>query len=148
MEIRNAVRVNETMIDCEINHPVHGWIPFTSSLNEPKDDLARIVYDTIVSSKLERNRTLEEEEAAAENEHKFKRSFMVASPAQIRITLLNLGLLETVQSIADSNPEASIIWEYAVEIRRDTALINALIEEGFSEEQIDDIFYYAMDLKV
>lgn len=29
MEYRNARRINDTVIDCEINHPTYGWIPFT-----------------------------------------------------------------------------------------------------------------------
>lgn len=34
MEYRNAKRVNDTVIDCEINHPQHGWIPFTCDPND------------------------------------------------------------------------------------------------------------------
>ena len=29
MEVRNARYIDATRIDCEINHPVHGWIPYT-----------------------------------------------------------------------------------------------------------------------
>lgn len=29
MEYRNARHFNNTIIDCEINHPIYGWIPFT-----------------------------------------------------------------------------------------------------------------------
>jgi hypothetical protein len=29
MEYRNAKHLDGGRIDCEINHPVHGWIPFT-----------------------------------------------------------------------------------------------------------------------
>lgn len=29
MEYRNARHFNNTIIDCEINHPTYGWIPFT-----------------------------------------------------------------------------------------------------------------------
>lgn len=69
---------------------------------------------------------------------------MIATPAQVRLTLLQLGLLETVQAIAESDPEAAVIWEYALEIRRNNALIDALGSDGFTPEQIDDIFRYAM----
>lgn len=34
MEYRNAKHINETMIDCEINHPTYGWIPFTCDPND------------------------------------------------------------------------------------------------------------------
>ena len=29
MEYRNAKHISNGLIDCEINHPDHGWIPFT-----------------------------------------------------------------------------------------------------------------------
>ena len=29
MEYRNARHISNTVIDCEINHPTYGWIPFT-----------------------------------------------------------------------------------------------------------------------
>ena len=31
MNIRNAVRRSSEVIDCEIEHPVYGWIPFTAT---------------------------------------------------------------------------------------------------------------------
>lgn len=34
MEFRNAKYIDETRIDCEIDHPVYGWIPFTC---DPED---------------------------------------------------------------------------------------------------------------
>lgn len=30
-EYRNARRVQNDQIDCEINHPDYGWIPFTAN---------------------------------------------------------------------------------------------------------------------
>ncbi|SEN67728.1 hypothetical protein SAMN05216227_102039 [Pseudorhodobacter antarcticus] len=77
-----------------------------------------------------------------------RREAMVASPAQIRVTLWQLGLIKTVQAIADADPKAAIVWEYATEIRRTNALIDALGSDGFTPEQIDDIFVYAMQVSV
>ena len=34
MEVRNARYIDDTRIDCEINHPVHGWIPYTLDPND------------------------------------------------------------------------------------------------------------------
>jgi len=34
MEYRNARRINNTTIDCEINHQTHGWIPFACNPND------------------------------------------------------------------------------------------------------------------
>ena len=77
-----------------------------------------------------------------------EREGMVASPAQIRLTLYQLSLLDTVQYIADTDPMAAIVWEYAAEIRRTNALIDALGSDGFEPKQIDDIFRYAMQLQI
>lgn len=30
-ECRNPVRISESAINLELNHPVYGWIPFTAS---------------------------------------------------------------------------------------------------------------------
>jgi len=77
-----------------------------------------------------------------------KRAAMVASPAQIRVTLWQLDLIGTVQAIANADPKAAIVWEYATEIRRTNDLIDALGSDGFTPEQIDDIFLYAMQVKI
>ena len=46
MEYRNAQYTENGSIDCEINHPKHGWIPFTAS---PDDDEkhGRDLFETI-----------------------------------------------------------------------------------------------------
>jgi hypothetical protein len=74
------------------------------------------------------------------------RSGAVANQAQIRLTLHQLGLLATVQAIADADPAASIVWEYADEIRRASPFIDALKGDQFTDAQIDDIFRYAMGI--
>ena len=34
-QYKNAKKINEDGdIDCEINHPTHGWIPFTLNLKD------------------------------------------------------------------------------------------------------------------
>jgi hypothetical protein len=34
VEFRNAVRLEDGRYDCEIQHPVFGWIPFTADPND------------------------------------------------------------------------------------------------------------------
>lgn len=78
-----------------------------------------------------------------------ERAAMVATPAQMRLTLHRMGLLATVQAIADADPEASIVWEYALTIQRTSPLIDALGgPEGFTPEQIDDLFRAAMAVDI
>jgi hypothetical protein len=70
---------------------------------------------------------------------------MACTPAQMRLALHRAELLATVQSIAESDPEASIVWEYATQIVRTSPLIDALGgPNGFTPEQIDDLFRAAM----
>lgn len=76
-----------------------------------------------------------------------ERAAMRCSPAQMRLTLHRMGLLAQVQAIADADPEASIVWEYATVIERNSPLIEALGgDNGFTPEQIDDIFRAAMQV--
>ena len=72
-----------------------------------------------------------------------ERSGMICTPAQMRLALHRMGLLPQVQAIADGDPEASIVWEYATQIVRTSPLIEALGTD-FTPEEIDDIFRAAM----
>ena len=74
------------------------------------------------------------------------RDTMTCSPAQIRLALLDMGLLATVQAMADADPSASIVWEYATTIYRMSPLIDGLKADAFTDAQIDDIFAYAQGL--
>lgn len=68
---------------------------------------------------------------------------------QCRIALLDAGLLDAVQSSIATMPgadgeRARIDWEYALDVRRDWPLINALGSQlGLTEQQIDDLFIAA-----
>jgi len=75
-----------------------------------------------------------------------ERAAMSCTPAQMRLTLHRAGLLATVQAIADSDPEASIVWEYATVIQRNSPFIDALAGDQFTPEQIDDLFRVASNV--
>ena len=72
-----------------------------------------------------------------------ERAAMICTPAQMRLALHRMDLLQQVQAIADGDPEASIVWEYATQIVRTSPLIEALSGD-FTPDQIDDIFRAAM----
>jgi len=142
MEYRNAQRNAFGTIDCEINHPVYGWIPTTASANDAETASLFVTLeldDTTLPAPPPQN--------AASILAQW-RANAVISQAQARLTLLQLGLLTAVQDIADADPAASIVWEYADEIRRVSPFIDGLGKAKFTPEQIDDIFRYAMDLKI
>lgn len=48
MEIRNPRYNIHGTVDCEINHPVFGWIPFTASPNDPEEH-GRAIYQEVIS---------------------------------------------------------------------------------------------------
>jgi len=142
MEFRNPAYNAYGTIDCEINHPVYGWIPTTASANDAETASLFVTLeldDTTLPAPPPQN--------AASILAQW-RANAVISQAQARLTLLQLGLLTAVQDIADADPAASIVWEYADEIRRVSPFIDGLGKAKFTPEQIDDIFRYAMDLKI
>lgn len=50
MKLRNPVFTADGRIDCEIEHPVHGWIPFTASADDP-EALGRSVHEDALAMK-------------------------------------------------------------------------------------------------
>lgn len=50
IQIRNPIysAPDNSTIDCEIEHPVHGWIPFTANPNDV-EPLGKEVYDACVA---------------------------------------------------------------------------------------------------
>lgn len=70
------------------------------------------------------------------------------SPAQMRIALHRMGELDAVQAIADADPEASIIWEYATRIDRNSPLIAALSAGHYTQSEIDDMFAAAAQVTI
>jgi hypothetical protein len=139
MEIRNIQFNAFGTIDCEIDHPEYGWIPFTASPDDVEEH-GRLIYDAALAASPTPYVPPSPEEVLAD-----ERSRMFCTPAQMRLTLHRKGLLTQVQAIADSDPEASIVWEYATQIVRKSPLIDALGgPQGFTAEQIDDIFRAAM----
>jgi len=44
--IRNPIFTAAGSIDCELDHPVHGWIPFTADPDDP-DEGGRVLYQLL-----------------------------------------------------------------------------------------------------
>ena len=141
MEFRNPEYNEHGTIDCEINHPDYGWIPHTI----PADENPQLQAAAIEAGPAPYTPPPAPDPAIALAEW---RAGAVASQAQIRLTLHQLGLLATVQAIADADQEAAIVWEYADAIRRASPFIDALKGEAFTDGQIDDIFVYAMGVQL
>jgi len=75
----------------------------------------------------------------------------VATARQIRLALLDVGLLDSVQNAFADLEEplktrAQIEWEYATEIDKNSPLIQKLYPKlGLTEEQLDDLFVAAAE---
>lgn len=77
-----------------------------------------------------------------------RREAMTCTPRQARLALAFAGLLSAVEAwVAAQGDAAQIEWEYASEIRRTVGLVtSAATGLGMTEEQIDDLFDYAVTL--
>lgn len=145
---RNAKYTSTGLIDCEIllNEV---WVPTTVDPNDKEAVYdANALYNEIDESG-DAIAYVAPPEPTPEELLEQERAEMRSSPAQMRLALHRLGILTQVQAIADSDPEASIVWEYATTIERTSPLIDALGgPNGFTPEQIDDIFRTAMEISV
>lgn len=68
---------------------------------------------------------------------------VVVTPRQARLVLLQAGHLDAVEAMLaqPGNEAAQITWEYALEIRRDDALVTAIGSAlGLTDAQIDALF--------
>lgn len=67
------------------------------------------------------------------------------TPLQMRRALLQQGLLDDVAAFVEASPlETRLAWEYAVEIRRDDAMLNeAASALGKTSAEVDDLFRLA-----
>jgi hypothetical protein len=48
MEIRNPIHNNNGTINCEVNHPRFGWVPFTASPNDV-EEYGRELYAELIA---------------------------------------------------------------------------------------------------
>ena len=138
MEYRNPRRTAGEAIDCEINHPTYGWIPFTA---DPSDTGA--LFDVA---------ELHAALAADPNTLEYVAPPPVVpqsvTPRQVRLVLLAQGLLASVEAMIAQQDEATrIAWQYASEFRRDDPLLLSLATSlNLTEQQLDDFFIAANTL--
>lgn len=49
MDVRNPKYSSQGAIDCEINHPVYGWIPYTADSDAAEGTEGREILDSILA---------------------------------------------------------------------------------------------------
>jgi hypothetical protein len=76
------------------------------------------------------------------------RTYDSVTPRQVRLLLLQQGLLDQVEAmIATQDKATQITWDYALEFRRnDPLLVNLSKNLGLSDKQIDQFFMAASAL--
>jgi hypothetical protein len=144
MEIRNPSYNAFGTIDCEINHPKLGWIPFTASATD-SEELGRQIHADILAGK------------AGEI------STYVAPPPQptpvppevsrfqARAALLQTGFLADVQAYMDdpaTDPFVRIAWQDAQVFKRQSPTVLSLQPLlGLTDGQLDDLFRFAATIE-
>ena len=129
MQIRNPTINDLGSIDCEIDHPIYGWIPYTAEIGGDVFNTAKATAKPYTAPALPD--PLEAERAA-----------MTVSRFQAMAALLNAGLLSQVNAaLADAGPLAQLAWAEATEFRRNSTTISGLASGlGLTDTQVDDLF--------
>lgn len=140
MNVRNPKYSEHGSVECEVEHPVYGWIPFHAVAGDPESDkvLARIAADALPI-------------AAAPPPPPPPIPTRVTM-RQARRALYDAGLLDHVNAAVAAFPgdigdKARIDWEYAQDIKRDDPIVQAMIPSlGLTEPQLDALFTAAAAL--
>ena len=142
MEYRNEVYNLENGIDCEINHPVHGWIVTTLQADDSNEE-HKTLFSEIHAAGTATAYVAPPVEPVAST------TVNVITMRQARLALLQAGLLTTIQNaITTSTDEAmKIEWEYATEIKRSWPNLIALTTSlGMTTEDLDALFVLGKSL--
>ena len=145
MEFRNAQYNQFGTIDCEINHPVYGWIPFTA---EP-DDVEPLGAQVFESARDSAAPYTPPPEPTPEEALANERAAMVCSRAQGKMAI-GPEVWAQVVAMAD-DPETPWGLKVAIydtyEWRRLDPNMDVLIwAMDLTPEQADDLFRLAMTL--
>lgn len=144
MEYRNPKFNRHGTIDCEINHPVFGWMKTTTS----PDDAERIdLYNEIVAAG-------GIAAYVAPTPAEVRANLPPLTARQFRLGLINAGISPSeVTAAIDAMPtgiekdRAQIEWEYATTFTRTHALIASVaLSLGLTDEQIDTMWTAALPL--
>jgi hypothetical protein len=141
MQVRNPIYTSDGRIDMEIEHPVHGWIPFTADPNDPEGHGRELFaktkagnYGTIaayVPPPVPPPPTLEEKRASAALS---REAFMLA--------LVEHDLYDQVEAFVAAQPKrVQVRFAHAPRfLRTDPELVTLGVMAGFTDEQMDAIF--------
>lgn len=144
-EFRNPRFTASGRIDCEINHPDYGWLPFTV---DPSDEGAEFSVPALSQAIHAAGGIAPYAPPDAADLLAAERATMRCSRFQARAALHLAGLLDdTEAAVAAADPLVRIAWADAQEFRRDSPTIAALAGVlGLDDEDIDALFRTAMTI--
>ena len=149
MNYRNTKYNAFGTVDCEIEHPIHGWIPFTASPDDVEKH-GRDIFAELAASGDVAEYTPPPEPNPAEALNA-KRAAMVCSRLQGRL-VLGEETCNALDAIAndDLTPWAMRqTIQNAIEWRRTSQAMTELgYLLGYTDEQMDDLFRLAMTVDV
>lgn len=139
MDYRNAKRIADGRIDCEINHPEYGWIPFTADASDAGAQFD--VADLFARADSDPNTKPYDPPPPVVPS--------VVSRFQARAALMQAGLLDQAEAaVLQAGPLAQLAWADAQEFRRNSPTINSLAAlVGLTEAQIDALFISASQIE-
>jgi len=124
-------------IDCEIEHPVYGWIPFTAS-PDSKEKYNVDIYNMLVS-----NGNIAAGPTPADI-LTMKRGHAAMQRMDFMLALDTAGLLTQAQTlVADATTPAriKIMWDNATHFERNnTELVQMATTMGLTDAQMDAVF--------
>lgn len=143
-QIRNPEWANvlETVVNCEINHPEYGWIPFSACEHDPEEH-GRMIFEKCIAGEYGPIAEYVTPPVSAPKEITMR---------QCRLQLLSDGLLDAVGTAINALPSpqkeaAQIEWEYSAKVSRDSALIASLAPAlGLTDADIETLFIEASQL--
>lgn len=149
MQIKNFSFNSSGTIDCEIEHPVYGWIPFTASPEDSEEHGRQIYQEAINGQHGEISPyapPLVDEVAVL----KSWRDRTEVSRFQAMASLHYAGHLEAIQSYMDTQADVvqKLAWNTAQVFKRLSPTVITLQPLlGITDEQMDDLFRFAMTIE-
>jgi hypothetical protein len=138
MDHRNAAFNSAGTIDCEIDHPVYGWIPFTAS----PDDTEEYGRDIFAAASVDATPFV------PPTPEEVRPTLPSLTARQLRLALLSIGIHEAdVDFKLVNDPAGMVEWRYASYFRRTHPLVDALgATFSITPEQTDALWLWASEL--
>lgn len=138
MEYRSPKYNADGTINAEINHPNHGWIPFTADPNDAVQ-MGRDLFADLQAIAAPYVDPGPQPETVPQ----------VVSRFQARAALHLAGILSAAETAIQNADELSkIAWADAQEFRRSSPLVAAVaLELGLTESDLDDLFRQAAGIE-